>query len=61
MQNQSLIHDVSYVTAREIMKMLAVQEEYYELLRQHIYHIIRAGIECYEIKAERRQSRLEGK
>ena len=64
MKNQALIHDTAFAVACAIRKRIIADGELDEENRQiiawaELYEIVRAGLEIYEIKAERRLSRLE--
>ncbi len=58
----SLMHDACWATAIsvvEVFSSLLREEEKAEAVRE-VYDRIKAGLECYEIKAERMRQRLRG-
>lgn len=61
MQNCSLIHDVSWATALHIVEVFApcLREEEKREAFVEVYARVKAGLECYEVQAARRESRLK--
>ncbi len=59
--NELLIHDVAIVTSRHILEVFAgcLREEEQRDAFAEIYECIRAGIERFEIQANRMARRLE--
>lgn len=58
--NQRLIDDVAYATSRHILDVFAgcIREEEQRDAFAEIYERVKAGIECFEIRSNRMESRL---
>jgi hypothetical protein len=58
--NQRLIHDVAFATSRHILEVFAccLREEEQRDAFAEIYERVKAGIECFELRTNRLQSRL---
>jgi len=58
--NQRLCHDVALMMAEHCVEMLRTLLGEEELIsaREEFYHVCKAGLEIYQIKADRLQHRL---
>ncbi len=61
MSSESLRHDAAWATAVSIVEVFAplLREEEQREAFAEIYARVKAGIECFEIKAERMHQRLK--
>ncbi len=61
MANERLTHDVAWTTATHILDVFApcLREEEQRDAFAEIYVRVKAGLECFEIQAERMQRRLK--
>jgi hypothetical protein len=55
----SLMQDVAFIATGKITRLIVLDEENYRIVWGEIYEIMRAALECYEVKMERRLSRLD--
>ena len=60
-KSQSLVHDVAYMTSQHLMELFAhlLREEEIPDAWHEVYKRVRAGIECFQMKAERLEQRLK--
>lgn len=60
--NQRLIHDATYAISIQILQTIAtcLREEEQRDAFAEFYRIVKEGLESYEIKIDRMQSRLRG-
>jgi hypothetical protein len=59
--DQRLIHDVAFATSRHILDVFAgcLREEERRDAFLEIYARVKAGIECFELRSNRMESRLD--
>ncbi len=53
-----LQHDVAWATAKVVMKLLVLRDEEMREVFINVYERIKAGLETYELQANRIQTRL---
>jgi len=56
--SQSLLHDCAFVLTHNVMVVTDPEGDYREAFLR-LYEIIKAGLECYETKRGRGDSRLD--